>query len=95
MSEATLSSPPPVLKDIVLRSINTIRTLSMDGVQAANSGRPGTPMALGQWLTAYGSSSFGSIRRIPELRPSHSYLCPGHAHALRLAGQHPRAAECA
>src|SRR5579864_6423356 len=27
-------------------SINTIRTLSMDGVQAANSGHPGTPMAM-------------------------------------------------
>ncbi|MFO0868306.1 MAG: transketolase [Pirellulales bacterium] len=27
-------------------SINTIRTLSMDGVQKANSGHPGTPMAL-------------------------------------------------
>ncbi|MEJ2503600.1 MAG: transketolase, partial [Gemmatimonadota bacterium] len=27
-------------------SIDTIRTLSMDGVQAANSGHPGTPMAL-------------------------------------------------
>jgi transketolase len=26
--------------------INTIRTLSMDGVQAANSGHPGTPMAM-------------------------------------------------
>src|SRR5512135_422607 len=29
-----------------LRCINTIRTLSMDAVQAANSGHPGTPMAL-------------------------------------------------
>ncbi|MEY4179618.1 MAG: hypothetical protein RLY70_3192 [Planctomycetota bacterium] len=29
-----------------LLSINTIRTLSMDGVQKANSGHPGTPMAL-------------------------------------------------
>ncbi len=29
-----------------LKSINTIRTLSMDAVQAANSGHPGTPMAL-------------------------------------------------
>jgi len=29
-----------------LTSINTIRTLSMDGVQAANSGHPGTPMAM-------------------------------------------------
>ncbi len=27
-------------------SINTIRTLSMDAVQRANSGHPGTPMAL-------------------------------------------------
>src|SRR5258708_13712444 len=26
--------------------INTIRTLAMDGVQQANSGHPGTPMAL-------------------------------------------------
>ncbi len=29
-----------------LLTINTIRTLSMDAVQAANSGHPGTPMAL-------------------------------------------------
>ncbi len=27
-------------------SINTIRTLSMDAVQAANSGHPGTPMGM-------------------------------------------------
>jgi transketolase len=27
-------------------SINTIRTLSIDAVQQANSGHPGTPMAL-------------------------------------------------
>ena len=27
-------------------SINTIRTLAMDAVQAANSGHPGTPMAM-------------------------------------------------
>ena len=32
--------------DITQLSINTIRTLSMDAVQAANSGHPGTPMAL-------------------------------------------------
>src|SRR5437660_7444140 len=29
-----------------LKCVNTIRTLSMDAVQAANSGHPGTPMAL-------------------------------------------------
>ena len=28
------------------QAVNTIRTLSMDAVQAANSGHPGTPMAL-------------------------------------------------
>lgn len=32
--------------DIDQLTINTIRTLSMDAVQAANSGHPGTPMAL-------------------------------------------------
>jgi len=32
--------------DIRRMAVDTIRTLSMDGVQAANSGHPGTPMAL-------------------------------------------------
>lgn len=31
--------------------INTIRTLSMDAVQQANSGHPGTPMALALQMT--------------------------------------------
>src|ERR1700722_7104951 len=31
---------------MVQQAINTIRTLSMDAVQQANSGHPGTPMAL-------------------------------------------------
>lgn len=38
--------------DLDLTCINTIRTLSMDAVQAANSGHPGTPMALAP--VAYG-----------------------------------------
>ncbi|HKS72674.1 MAG TPA: transketolase, partial [Terriglobales bacterium] len=33
-------------KQLDLLSINTIRTLAMDGVQQANSGHPGAPMAL-------------------------------------------------
>jgi transketolase len=33
-------------QDVVQLSINTIRTLSMDAVQQANSGHPGTAMAL-------------------------------------------------
>src|SRR3954464_3581838 len=32
--------------DLDLLSINTVRTLSMDAVQKAESGHPGTPMAL-------------------------------------------------
>jgi transketolase len=36
----------PTSKDLDSLCINTIRTLSMDAVQAANSGHPGTPMAL-------------------------------------------------
>jgi hypothetical protein len=40
--EVTLSSHP----DIEQLSIHTIRTLAMDAVQAANSGHPGTLMAL-------------------------------------------------
>ncbi len=36
-----MTTPP-----IEQTSINTIRTLAMDAVQAANSGHPGTPMAL-------------------------------------------------
>src|SRR5881394_491293 len=33
-------------QDLDTLCINTIRTLSIDAVQAANSGHPGTPMAL-------------------------------------------------
>lgn len=46
MSTATVSSSSPVLQTMDLTCVNTIRTLSMDAVQAANSGHPGTPMAL-------------------------------------------------
>src|SRR6201987_2773437 len=45
MSVATVSLTP-VIQSMDLTSINTIRTLSMDAVQAANSGHPGTPMAM-------------------------------------------------
>jgi transketolase len=34
------------MTDLDLLCINTVRTLAMDGVQKANSGHPGTPMAL-------------------------------------------------
>src|SRR5436189_489720 len=37
---------PPKAPDIDALCINTIRTLSIDAIQKANSGHPGTPMAL-------------------------------------------------
>jgi transketolase len=69
--------------DIDQLSINTIRTLSMDGVQAANSGHPGTPMALAP--VAY-SLWNGPFRYDPEhpLWPSRDrfVLSCGHASML-------------
>src|SRR5882672_6555516 len=46
MSIATVLPSSPTQQSLDLTCVNTIRTLSMDGVQAANSGHPGTPMAL-------------------------------------------------
>jgi transketolase len=43
MEATTATQSPAGLEQL---SINTIRTLSMDAVQAANSGHPGTPMAM-------------------------------------------------
>jgi len=39
-------APAPAHRDLDQLCINTIRTLSMDAVQQANSGHPGTPMAM-------------------------------------------------
>src|SRR6202022_4508423 len=46
MSAATVSPSSEVFQAMDLTCINTIRTLAMDAVQAANSGHPGTPMAM-------------------------------------------------
>jgi transketolase len=43
---STLLAEPSAATDIVHLSINTIRTLSIDAVEQARSGHPGTPMAL-------------------------------------------------
>ena len=40
------AAPSLVGQDLEQLCVNTIRTLSIDGVQAANSGHPGTPMAM-------------------------------------------------
>ena len=43
---ATVTPPTAAQRTLDQLCVNTIRTLSMDAVQAANSGHPGTPMAL-------------------------------------------------
>jgi transketolase len=43
---ATIEQTLATGKELETLSINTIRTLAMDGVQQANSGHPGAPMAL-------------------------------------------------
>jgi transketolase len=48
-TDITMSSARPdidAMKTLDQLSVNTIRTLAMDAVQEANSGHPGTPMAL-------------------------------------------------
>jgi transketolase len=46
MAQQTEKQPAKPATSIDQLAINTIRTLSMDAVQKANSGHPGTPMAL-------------------------------------------------
>jgi transketolase len=43
---STIAPPKPATSSIEQLAIDTIRTLSMDAVQKADSGHPGTPMAL-------------------------------------------------
>ncbi|MEZ6081699.1 MAG: hypothetical protein R3C56_40315 [Pirellulaceae bacterium] len=66
-------------KTIEQLAIDTIRTLSMDAVQAANSGHPGTPMALAPvafqvWTEAMRYDPAQPLwpnrdRFVPQLRP--------------------------
>ncbi len=46
MSQTDISAPVKEQQQLETLCINTIRTLAMDAVQKANSGHPGTPMAL-------------------------------------------------
>src|SRR6202162_2495058 len=46
MNSVVAPSLSPVGQDLDQLCVNAIRTLSMDAVQAANSGHPGTPMAM-------------------------------------------------
>ena len=69
--------------------VNTIRTLAMDAVQAANSGHPGTPMALAPVV-------YCLWQRVLRFDPSHPIwpnrdrfvLSVGHASMLLYAMLH-------
>ena len=72
--------------DIDRLSIDTIRTLAMDAVQAANSGHPGMPMAMAPtayllWLCWAALAS----RRWPSApgRVTRSVVVAGHRHQAR------------
>ena len=69
--------------------VNTIRGLSMDAVQAANSGHPGTPMA----LAPLGWAIFSKLRKHAPSRPDWAdrdrfVLSCGHASMLQYALLH-------
>jgi transketolase len=70
-------------------AIKTIRGLSMDAVQAANSGHPGTPMA----LAPLGWALFSKLRRHDPLHPDWAdrdrfVLSCGHASMLQYSLLH-------
>ena len=82
-----MADPTPSIQQL---SINTIRTLAMDAVQAANSGHPGTPMALAP--AAY--VLFNEVLRFDPASPQwpnrdRFVLSCGHASMLLYAAAAP------
>src|ERR1051325_6058701 len=69
--------------DIDTMSVNTIRTLCIDAVQAANSGHPGTPMAMAPVVYTLWQQF---LRCDPEdpMRPNRVPFMPSIAHASML-----------
>jgi transketolase len=71
------------LQSISKLAIDTIRTLSMDGVQAANSGHPGTPMALAPVAFQLWTESLNYDPKNPEWANRDRFvLSCGHASML-------------
>ncbi|NCS88836.1 MAG: transketolase [Ignavibacteria bacterium] len=69
--------------------INTIRTLSMDAVQAANSGHPGTPMALAPVVYSIYNNFMKFNPQNPEwLNRDKFILSAGHASMLLYSALH-------
>ncbi len=70
-------------------SINTIRTLAMDGVQAAGSGHPGAPMSLAPVAYALWSKQLNYDPRHPSWPARDRFvLSAGHASMLLYATLH-------
>ena len=88
-AHAAASTAKPASDAIDRLCINSIRTLAMDAVQAANSGHPGTPMALAPVVYCLG-------QRILRFDPNHPIwpnrdrfvLSVGHASMLLYAMLH-------
>eukprot|EP01035_Chromulina_nebulosa_P037877 gene37878-51144_t len=85
MSDTATPLPTDVHEDgsLARLTIDTIRTLSMDAVQAANSGHPGTPMA----LAPVGYALWAKFLRTDPTRPDwpnrdRFVLSVGHASML-------------
>ncbi len=85
MSDTATTAPDDVHEDgsLARLTIDTIRTLSMDAVQAANSGHPGTPMA----LAPVGYELWAKFLRTDPARPDwpnrdRFVLSVGHASML-------------
>ena len=68
----------PTATDIDTLCINTIRTLSIDAIQKANSGHPGTPMALAPVVSQGSFPPFSSSKSELGNRDRFILSC-GHA----------------
>ena len=75
--------------DLTLKSINTVRTLAMDAVQAANSGHPGTPMGLAPLAVALWTHGMKYSSAAPTWMDRDRFvLSCGHASMLQYAMLH-------
>ena len=62
MRDGILGVKPYTQRDRVC--IDTIRTLAIDAVQAANSGHPGAPLSLAEMAERYARSPVGVLNNV-------------------------------
>ncbi|MBW6496999.1 MAG: transketolase [Bacteroidales bacterium] len=80
---------PKISKELEKRVIDTIRTLSMDAVQEANSGHPGTPMAMAPvTFTLYNRLMKFNPKNPTWMNRDRFILSAGHASMLLYATLH-------